>query len=209
MPLTILATGFGPFPGARFNPTGPLVQKLARLRRPSLADVKIIAHVFPTGYAAIDRELPKLVAKYKPDVLLMFGLAPRALTLRIETRARNGVMLLPDVSGARLSRHAIEPGGPAAIALPTPARHLLAAARAARVPVALSRDAGRYLCNYLCWRAAETAAKPGGPAIAAFVHVPPVGRKMRPRHSKPPLAADDLVRAGTRLIMVIAAAARR
>src|SRR4029077_15070387 len=56
MPLTILVTGFGPFPGARFNPTGPLVQKLARLRRPSLADVKIIAHVFPTGYAAIDRE---------------------------------------------------------------------------------------------------------------------------------------------------------
>ena len=39
MALTILVTGFGPFPGAPFNPTGPLVERLARLRRPALADV--------------------------------------------------------------------------------------------------------------------------------------------------------------------------
>jgi pyroglutamyl-peptidase len=209
MPVTILVTGFGPFPGAPFNPTGPLVQKLARLRRPSLVDVKIVAHVFPTSYAAVERELPKLLARHKPDALLMFGLAPRARTLRIETRARNSIMLLPDAGGAVLKRHAIEPRGPAAIALPAPTRDLLAAARAARVPVTLSRDAGRYLCNYLCWRAAEAAAKPRGPAVAAFVHVPPIGSKMRPRPGRPRLSADDLVRAGTRLIMVIAAALRR
>ena len=199
---TILVTGFGPFPGAPFNPTGPLVQKLARLRRPGLADVAIIAHVFPTRYAAVDRDLPKLVARYKPDALLMFGLAPRARMVRIETRARNGVMLLPDASGAALKRHAIEPDGPATVALPAPVRSLLAAARVARVPATLSRDAGRYLCNYLCWRAAKAAAKPVGPRIAAFVHVPPVGRKSR-------LSANNLVHAGSRLIMVIAAAARR
>ena len=197
----ILVTGFGPFPGAPFNPTGPLAQKLARLRRPSLADVTIVAHVFPTSYVAVDRELPQLLARHKPDALLMFGLALRARTLRIETRARNSLMLLPDAGGVALKRHAIDPGGPAAIALPAPARELLGAARAARVPVVLSRDAGRYLCNYLCWRAAEAARKPGGPAIAAFVHVPMI-RKSR-------LSANDLVRAGTRLIMVIAAAARR
>ncbi|MGH6663476.1 MAG: pyroglutamyl-peptidase I [Pseudolabrys sp.] len=199
---TILLTGFGPFPGAPFNPTGPLVQKLARLRRPSLADVKIIAHVFPTSYTAVDRELPKLMARHKPDGLLMFGLAPRARILRIETRARNSVMLLPDATGAALPRHSIVSGGPRTIILAAPARQLLAAARTARVPAALSRDAGRYLCNYLCWRAAETVAKPGGPKLAAFVHVPMIGRKPR-------LSADGLARAGARLIMVIAATARR
>ena len=60
MAVTILVTGFGPFPGAPFNPTGPLVERLARLRRPGLADMKIVAHVFPTSYAAVDRDLPKL-----------------------------------------------------------------------------------------------------------------------------------------------------
>src|SRR5882672_8050254 len=156
---TILVTGFGPFPGAPFNPTGPLVTRLARVRRPALADTKIVAHVFPTSYAAVDRELPALIARYKPDALLMFGLAPRAKTLRIETRARNALALLPDVGGDSVQRTKLAPGGPAAISLPASTIHLFTAARAARVPVMLSRDAGRYLCNYLCWRAAEAAAK--------------------------------------------------
>src|SRR5450755_3568932 len=134
MPVTILVIGFGPFPGAPFNPTGPLVQRLARMRRPVLAEVKILAHVFPTSYAAVDRDLPKLLAKYKPDALLMFGLAPRAKTVRIETRARNSVSLLPDAGGDALVRHAIAAGGPAALAMPASARRILAAVRAAGVP---------------------------------------------------------------------------
>ena len=126
---TILVTGFGPFPGAPFNPTGPLVQRLARLRRPALADVKIVPHIFPTSYAAVDRDLPKLIAKYKPDALLMFGLATRARTLRIETRARNGLALLPDAGGKSLCRTTITPRRPVAIAMPAPAQRLLASIR--------------------------------------------------------------------------------
>ncbi|MGB8036741.1 MAG: pyroglutamyl-peptidase I, partial [Pseudolabrys sp.] len=96
---TVLITGFGPFPGAPFKPTGPLVERLARMRRPALSDVTIVTHIFQTSYETVDRELPKLIARHKPDALLMFGLAPRAKTLRIETRARNALALLPDVSG--------------------------------------------------------------------------------------------------------------
>ena len=204
---TILVTGFGPFPGAPSNPTRPLVERLARLRRLGLAEVKIVPHVFPTSYAAVDRDLPKLIAKHKPDALLMFGLAPRAKTIRIETRARNAVALLPDIGGAARAAK-IAPGGPSVIALPAPTMQLLAAARAARVPAVRSHDAGRYLCNYLCWRGNETTTKPGGPRIAAFVHVPKIRRKARPRRGKPRLSAVDLARAGARLVMVIAAAAR-
>jgi len=207
MPATLLVTGFGPFPGAPFNPTGPLVQRLARLRRPALADIKIVPHVFPTSYAAVDRELPRLIAQHKPDALLMFGLAPRAKTLRIETRARNAVSLVPDADGAvRASK--IAAGGPSAIALPVPVAQLFAAARAARVPVIRSHDAGRYLCNYLCWRGAAAAAKIGGPRLAAFVHTPMIRRKARPRRGQSRLSADDLARVGAQLIKVIAAAAR-
>jgi pyroglutamyl-peptidase len=93
MAMTALVTGFGPFPGAPFNPTGPLVKRLAHLRRPGLAGIKIIPYVFPTSYAAVDSELPKLIARYKPDMLLMFGLAPRARTVRVETRARNALVV--------------------------------------------------------------------------------------------------------------------
>jgi len=207
---TLLITGFGPFPGAPFNPTTPLVKHLARIRRPGLADVRIVGHVFPTSYAAVDRELPALIAQHRPDALLMFGLATRAKRVRIEARARNALALLPDVQGATVHKAKIAPGGPASLTMPAPMMRLLSAARTLRVPTILSRDAGRYLCNYLCWRAAEAAAAKEGQQLAAFVHVPPVARVQRPRRpGKRPLSQDDLARAGTALLMALAAATRR
>jgi pyroglutamyl-peptidase len=204
----ILVTGFGPFPGVPFNPTEALVRRLARLRRLQKSGVTVIGHVFPTSYAAVDRDLPALIARHKPDALLMFGLATRAKHLRLEMRARNALALMPDATSASLLRHAIAPGRPGSMAMPAPLRPLLAAAKAARVKAALSRDAGRYLCNYLCWRAAEAAAGPGGPRMTVFVHVPQVRRdaRARPRYRH---SAEDLARAGTAILMALAAAARR
>jgi len=172
---TILVTGFGPFPGAPYNPTIKLVHALAKLRRPALADTRIVTHVFTTSYAAVDRDLPALIAQHKPDAILMFGLHGRARAIRIETRARNALALLPDATGKVKRRGVIAPDGPVARTMPMPARRLLAAAHGARVPAVLSRDAGRYLCNYLCWRVSLSGVR-----LAAFVHVPKVARFARP-----------------------------
>jgi pyroglutamyl-peptidase len=207
---TILVTGFGPFPGAPFNPTGPLVKGLARLRRPALADAIIVTHVFPTSYDAVDRELPALLARHKPDAMLMFGLATRAKRLRVETRARNTSMLMPDATSNKPRRHAIRNGGIRTLPMPAPVRALLAAARQARVPITPSHDAGRYLCNYLCWRAAEAVDGARGPRVAAFIHVPHIPRVARPRRNgKTRLSQRDLSRAGNALLVAIHTAARR
>jgi pyroglutamyl-peptidase len=209
MPLTILVTGFGPFPGAPFNPTGPLVQRATRARRLALADVKIITHIFPTSYAAVDRELPVLIAKHKPDALLMFGLAPRARELRVETRARNALALLPDADGVSLGRRTIAVGMPEAMRLPTPARALLAALRGLKPRATLSRDAGRYLCNYLCWRAAEMVSPGTGPRLVTFIHVPPVRRGPTRKRDKALGSLNDLTTAATRVLVALVAIARR
>jgi pyroglutamyl-peptidase len=205
----ILITGFGPFPGAPFNPTEALARGLARLRRPALADTALSAHIFTTSYAAVDRDLPALIARHRPDVLLMFGLAARARTLRIETRARNALALLPDAAGGTLPRRQIVVGAPAALRLPVPAARLVIAARRTRLPVTLSRDAGKYLCNYLIWRAAEAAGRAGGPRLAAFVHVPDIARTPRRPGRRRRFTQADLARAGTAVLLALAAAARR
>ncbi len=218
MTATILLTGFGPFPGAPFNPTGLLVTQLARRRIPGLHGLRRLAHVFPVSYAAVDDELPVLLARLRPDVLLMFGLASRRRHISIETRARNAVTgALPDVSGHRPAASVIEPGADAALPLRVPAQRLVAAARAAGLKAARSADAGSYLCNYLCWRAGEAAARPGGPRLVAFVHVPnvqmtnarvPAAPWIHPRSRlRPPVTFDDLARAGE-TIMRAALAAR-
>ena len=207
---TILVTGFGPFPGAPFNPTGPLAARLKQLRRPSLAEVTIVTHVFPTSYAAVDRDLPGLIARHKPDVLLMFGLAARTPALRIETRARNALALMPDAAGGSLPRASIRQGCATTRPLPAPGRHLLAAARRARLPVTLSHDAGKYLCNYLIWRGIEAAGNVGGPRLVAFVHVPAVPRTPRRRAKhRPRFSLQALTRAGTQVLMTLVSAARR
>jgi pyroglutamyl-peptidase len=207
MTTTILITGFGPFPGAPYNPTGPLVIELARRRHPAFANVRRIAHIFPVSYEAVDRELPALLKRERPDALIMFGLAVRAKQVRVEVRARNALTrMLPDVSGRIPLAATILPGGPPTIPLRAPAQRLLSAARATGVPVVLSRDAGRYLCNYLCWRAAE-AAGTGAPRLVAFVHVPAVPRAQS--QSRPEsLTLDDLLEAGEAMVRTAATAAR-
>ena len=99
--MRILLAGFGPFPGAPVNPSALLVKTLARRRRPALAGVARATHVFATAYAAVDRDLPKVLAA-KPDIVLIFGLAGRRRQLCIEARARNAVsVLFPDANGHR------------------------------------------------------------------------------------------------------------
>lgn len=205
--MTILITGFGPFPGAPFNPTEPLVMELVRRQHPT--GVRRVAHIFRVSYEAVDRELPELLARERPDALVMFGLAARTKHLRIETRARNALTrLLPDAGGHAPGTATILPEGPAALPLRVPAQRLLMAVRSTGVPAALSRDAGRYLCNYLSWRATEAACN-GGPQVAAFIHVPIVRRlEVHPvPHRR--LTLDDLVTAGEAIVRAAVAAARR
>jgi pyroglutamyl-peptidase len=174
--LRILITGFGAFPGAPYNPTMALVERLMRLRRPAFDDVELSSHIFHVTYATVDRELPGLLAKHKPHALLMFGLAARTPYLRIETRARNAITTIwPDAGGTRIGKGSIATDADALMFGPHTAR-LQRAALATSIDARLSRDAGSYLCNYLGWRAIEATQRERGPRLAAFIHVPLLAR---------------------------------
>jgi pyroglutamyl-peptidase len=200
--MRVLITGFGPFPGAPFNPSAALAKALARRQRPALAGIERATHVFATTYASVDRNLPKLFAQ-KPDIVLMFGVAGRRRQLCIETRARNAVSLLfPDASGHRPRHGVIKLRGPSALTGNAPFASLAGAAgRQGR----LSRDAGRYLCNYVYWRALEHVR--GTRPLVQFVHIPPLSAKPRPRRrsSRPPTLAELLKSAEALLIALVAA----
>jgi pyroglutamyl-peptidase len=207
--MLVLLTGFGPFPGAPFNPSAAVAKTLARRRRPAFAALERTSHIFATTYASVDCDLPKLLAK-KPDIVLMFGVAGRRRQLCIETRARNAVsVLFPDASGFRPQRPVIKLGGPAALTGNAPFAGLAAAAQTNAPASRLSRDAGRYLCNYIYWRALERTD--GGEPLVQFVHIPPVSNKPRPRRRDnrrvPSLA--QLIKGAEGVLIALAAASRR
>jgi pyroglutamyl-peptidase len=209
--IRILITGFGPFPGAPYNPTQPLVARLLRLRRPALDDVELSGHVFPVTYQAVDRELPELLAKYRPQALLMFGLATRTAHLRIETRARNAVTTRwPDADQTRARKGSISSSADAMMFGPHTAK-LLRAADGTGIDARASRDAGSYLCNYLSWRALEATSGDTGPRLTAFVHIPLIARggisqRKGARHR---ITLDELVDAGEAMLLEMVAATRR
>ncbi len=214
--MRVLIAGFGPFPGAPINPSARLVKALARSRRPALAGIERATHVFATVYAAVDRDLPKLFAA-KPDILLIFGLAGRRRQLCVETRARNAVsVLFPDASGHRPKSGVIAAGEPQSRRGNAPFMRLLSAVRPSAFPARLSRDAGRYLCNYAYWQALQRS-RDGAPLVA-FVHIPPVrlaprrqpGKRRSPSWPQLwPQSWPQLVNAAEALLVALVAASRR
>jgi pyroglutamyl-peptidase len=216
---TILITGFGRFPGSPVNPSGMVAVRVTRRRRPAFAGTRRIAHVFATRYDAVDRELPALLARERPEIVVLFGVAPRSHHVRIEERARNRrSVLFPDAGGYRPAALAIAPGIAARRNAVAPA-YLIQAARAVGVRAVRSRNAGTYLCNYAYWRALEAASIPGGPGLVIFVHVPPIGFKARAkrprtgtsgpcRKARRPARLGALVRAGEAIVLRMLSLAR-
>ena len=140
--MNILLTGFGPFPGAPFNPTDAGRGASAQ-PSPRLAGVRRIAHVFRTSYETVDRELPELIAREQARCADHVRARHRTRHLRIETRARNtSSRIVPDAAGQRPRAGTIAPGAAATLALRIPAQRLVKAARSTGVRAVLSRDAG-------------------------------------------------------------------
>lgn len=217
----ILITGFEAFPGAPYNPTPKLIERLLRLRRPALADVERIGHIFPVTYEAVDRQLPELIARHHPDALLMFGLATRTPYLRVETRARNTVtQIFPDAAHAQVRSRTLEAGAESTRRFGPHTAKLLRAAQATGIDARLSLSAGFYLCNYLSWRAIEAtrhdsekwepvfgqnhAEKKGGPRLAAFIHVPLVPRDAAHQRKRGAVTFEQMVDAGEAVMMEMA-----
>lgn len=170
---TALVTGFGPFPGALVNPTERIVRHLARMPSSRLRRYRIATHVFNTSYSAVDRDLPRLIAKHRPRIVILLGLAANTPYLRIETLAHNDISREHvDAMGSIPGDGAIRPARASALRGRAPFMRLVNAARAAGMKAQRSQDAGRYVCNYVYWRTIEASRKLGGPERVVFVHVP-------------------------------------
>ncbi|MCS0494236.1 peptidase C15 [Ancylobacter sp. MQZ15Z-1] len=165
----ILITGFGRFPGAPANPSGPLARALARSRRLGVARAEAL--VLPTLWDEAAR-FAQTLDRLDPDIVLMVGLAGRRSRVGVETLGRCATGLFPDAGRRRPAARRLAAGGaaPDVIGCAAAGAPLLHALRQAGVPACGSRDAGRYVCNALAYAAYGWARRRG--RIAVFIHIP-------------------------------------
>ena len=150
-------TGFEPWGKHKTNPSGELAREFGGV-------------VLPTEYRESERVLMAAVRERTPRALVMLGLAESRKKLSIEMIAVNADHAdARDNARERRESRPIVRGGVLALATRLPAPRLLAALKAARVPVALSYHAGTFCCNHIFYVALARLDLPAG-----FVHVPPL-----------------------------------
>jgi len=193
----ILVTGFSVFPGAPVNPTEKMIEALRQDAAWLAAQGPIRLEVLPVEYGGIPGWLERLGAEFAPDIAVHFGLSAKAEGFTLERLARNEIAAgRPDNAGRLLQSTRIVDGGQdVATSLPVDAIHK--ALTANKLPVSWSDDAGGYLCNYLFYHSCGKIPAGFAPAMAGFIHVPPLAGKNAPPNA---MALQDLV-AGATLIL--------
>lgn len=201
--LRLLVCAFGPFPGVPLNPSEQVARDLVRLARPALAEADIRLVRLPTLWAALG-DLDALIARVRPDGVLLFGVAARRRIVCVETLAVNAARPAPDAARRHGPHRRLAAAGPASLRTTAAAAALVTALARHGIAAAASRDAGRYLCNASYFHALAAARGRAGTAPPVlFVHLP--GRTGRPRG----VGRVQLARGLSALLVDLAAQARR
>ena len=169
MPLPLrrlLLTGFEPFGDVRVNPSWECVKGLdGEVWRGKVA---VRAVRLPVSYERGTARLREEIGSFRPDAVVMFGVAQKRSAVSLERVAANrcDAAVKDNVGVARSGP--IDETGPATRESTLPLGRVKGALDRAGVPAEWSDDAGGYLCNRVFWEA--RAAFPGP---AGFIHVPP------------------------------------
>ena len=162
----LLICGFGPFPAAPDNPAGDAVARL-RLEGWAPKGSSAAYTLLSTVWTEAPEQVLAAAIDSRCDGVLLVGVAVGAAAFRVETLARNHADSAKlDARGEAWAQAVIDPTGPDAIEATAPVQAMHEAVAAAGLPVALSSDAGDYLCNFTFYRTLG-ARRPCG-----FLHTP-------------------------------------
>jgi pyroglutamyl-peptidase len=172
--VKLLVTGFEPYGVLTENPSATIVRELSRRAAVRPDDYpRLRVAILPTEFVNAERAIRELLETDVPDVLLALGVAPRAQGLRLERTARNqDSAALADNAGEQRKLTPIVAGGPDTFESTLPIHAMRAALEQLGVPVAISDDAGGYVCNHLFYAARHVIDSRRLPTRCGFVHVP-------------------------------------
>lgn len=170
---TVLLTGFGPFPSVPVNASWAVAERLAPAARLGFPGYGFEAYMLSTEWHGGTRRLVDLLESTRPILALHFGVSRKATGFVIETRGYNEHSAVEDACGVTPEAgNCLVADGPASLGAQVPAGLIAHRLRLKGLPVEISRDAGRYLCNAALYHSLELARRREPGVRAGFIHLP-------------------------------------
>ncbi|XP_028672516.1 pyroglutamyl-peptidase 1 [Erpetoichthys calabaricus] len=171
MKRNVVVTGFEPFGEHTVNASWVAVQELKKLGLGNDVDLHVLE--VPVEYQAVQRIIPTLWKRYKPQLVVHVGLSGMATTVTLEKCGHNEGYKGLDNCGFCPDGHCCVDGGPhcidSVIDMDSVCKRM--AASGLGVAVSVSKDAGRYLCDFTYYTSLYLSH-----GRSAFIHVPPLGK---------------------------------
>ena len=169
----ILLTGYGPFADHKVNSSWVVVQELQSIGVVHQGrSVPLVIKEIPVIYDAIHEEVPRLWSEHKPRLCIHTGVS-HYTELKIEQYARNSVFYPLDVTGKCPKNYQCESGTPEKLETSVDVKLIADSAnkRQNEVTIAVSQDAGHYLCEFIFYKSLHIGNSP-----TLFVHFPTIGQ---------------------------------
>ncbi|XP_058607131.1 pyroglutamyl-peptidase 1 isoform X1 [Onychostoma macrolepis] len=170
--------GFGPFRQYVVNPSWEAAKglKMAGLGLGIEVHIKEI----PVSYAKSQQVLDVIWQTMTPKVVIHLGIAPGAKGITLEQTGKNHCYKDRDVSGLCPDHHFCIEGGPERLDSIIDMRSLSKHLKSMGLDVIYSRDAGRYLCDFVYYYSLNR-----GQGKAVLIHVPASGSLASPERLVP------------------------
>lgn len=164
----VLLTGFEPFGGASFNPSGAVVQEIAAL---GIDGIEIVTAILPVEYKRSAKILIDLIETHQPSIVISLGQAEGRDFIGPEQVAINlADARIADNAGISQENQPINEAAADAYFSTLPIRAIVAAISDLGISAKISLSAGAFICNEIFFTA--QAFLQASTVISGFIHLP-------------------------------------
>ncbi|XP_036390891.1 pyroglutamyl-peptidase 1 [Megalops cyprinoides] len=178
----VVVTGFGPFRKYLINPSWQAAQGL---KATGLGEgVEVYIKELPVSYVKAQQLISHIWETVSPKLAVHLGIDPGTKAVRLEQRGKNQGYRDRDVCGFCPEGNCCVAGGPDKVDSIIDMKSLTRLLNSSGLDVMYSRDAGRYLCDFVYYHSLLL-----GQGRAIFIHVPASGKLAAPERLVPLLRA--------------------
>ncbi|MFY8197570.1 MAG: pyroglutamyl-peptidase I [Candidatus Planktophila sp.] len=187
----VLLTGFEPFNGGSFNPSGAVVEAIGN---DGVDGVEIVTAILPVEFKRSAAMLVDLISSHKPDVVISLGQAEGRDFIGPEQVAINlADARIADNAGVKMENQLLNETAADGYFSTLPIRSIVEAISSLGISAKISYSAGAFICNEIFFTA--QSALQGSKVISGFIHLPLAPNQAAEFPGLPTMAIEDQVRA--------------